>query len=148
MHYPIPPMHGDDSYDAGYSTGPVPTWAFRAPPEHQPGAGRPVSVGDLTIDPASLRRRVTIRSAAASMTVDESKLVLRSWLRRSEIQWADVHAFEPRFDGEPGTAQVGSLVALTSRGPVELPATRRSVGELRYVHALLDAYRVRALTWQ
>src|SRR6476659_2565908 len=145
MQYPIAPMHGDDGYDTGYSTGPVPTWAFRAPVEQPPGTARPVSVGDLTLDPASLRRRVTIRSAPASMTVDETKLVLRSGLRRTEIQWHDVHAFEPRFDGEPGTAEVGSLVALTRHGPVELPATRHSIGELRYVHALLDAYRLRAL---
>ncbi|HEU5266655.1 MAG TPA: hypothetical protein VFU35_08135, partial [Jatrophihabitans sp.] len=146
LHYPIPPVDGDDQYDGPVSTGPVPTWAFRAPAEPPPGVARPVPVGDLTLDPASLRRRVTVRSGAASMTVDESKLVLRSWLRRTEIDWADVHAFEPRFDAGAEQASAGRLVALTTRGPVELPATHRPVGELRYVHALLDAYRLRALT--
>ncbi|MDT4918371.1 MAG: hypothetical protein QOH89_3071, partial [Pseudonocardiales bacterium] len=33
---------------------------------------------------------------------------------------------------------------LTRNGPLDLPATNRSMADLRYLHALLDAYRQRA----
>ena len=35
-------------------------------------------------------------------------------------------------------------VAMTPAGGIELPATRRQTAGLRHVHALLEAYRVRA----
>jgi hypothetical protein len=37
------------------------------------------------------------------------------------------------------------LVVLTPDGPQELPATRRPSADLRYLSALLGAYRKRAL---
>ncbi len=117
----------------------VPTWAFRVPPAPQ----QQTRFSDLRLDPGSLSPSVTIRSGAARLVVDERRLRSRSWLRRTELPWSDVLAFEARFEsGAPGSA--GRLVALTHAGPVELPATRRPVGDLRYVHALLDAYRERA----
>ncbi|HET6875952.1 MAG TPA: serine/threonine-protein kinase [Jatrophihabitans sp.] len=98
--------------------------------------------GHLTLDPMSLRRKVTLRSGAAWLVADETGLVLRKGLRRTELAWDDIAGFEPRTEGADSTQ--GRLVALTRGGPVELPATRRSVGDLRYVLALLDAYRRRA----
>jgi hypothetical protein len=91
----------------------------------------------------SLRRRVTIRSGASALVVDDERLLLRVWWRRSEIPWADVLGFEPRFEGVSASGSGGRLVALTRGGPVDLPATKRSMADLRYVHALLDAYRQR-----
>jgi hypothetical protein len=137
--YPIPPAIADDPADA--ASGPVPTWAFRAPaaPARAPGE----AVGDLTLDPMSLRRRVTVRSGASALTVDETRLVLRSWWRRREIPWPEIAGFEPRFEGTDGRGS--RLVALTAAGPLELPATRRPPADLRYLAALLDAYRQRAL---
>ena len=53
--------------------------------------------------------------------------------------------FEPQFDARKGgAASHGSLVVLTTRGRIELPATRGPIAALRDTHALLDAYRVRA----
>jgi hypothetical protein len=136
--YPIPPAFADDEADAG--SGPVPTWAFRVPAA-SPGAARG-PVGDLTLDPMSLRRRLSVRSGASSLIIDDTKLVLRSWLRKREIPWSEVAGFESRFDGADG---VGRLVVLTPDGPQELPATRRPSADLRYLSALLGAYRKRAL---
>ena len=142
--YPVTPAAGAES-EVPTATGPVPTWAFRpAPQSESPPASVPV--GDLTLDPESLRRRMTIRSGGAALTVDETKLVLRHWLRKTEIQWPAIHGFEPRFDGVSASGSGGRLVALTNDGPVELPATKRSMADLRYLHALLDAYRQRALS--
>jgi serine/threonine protein kinase len=142
LQYPIRPAAGEEGA-AETRSGPVPTWAFRAPSPTPRAATSPAFVGDLSLDPASLRRRVTLRSGPSALIVDESKLVLRSWWRRrNEIAWSDVHGFEPRFDGANVTT--GRLVALTRTGPVELPATKRSSADLRYLHALLDAYRQRA----
>ncbi len=97
----------------------------------------------------SLRRKITIRSGASAVTVDARELRLRTWLRRTTIAWSDVLGFEAHVDPlgdhhDDGAAGPGQLVALTSGGPVELPGTRRAMSELRHVHALLDAYRIRA----
>jgi hypothetical protein len=122
----------------------VPTWAVRSPTASiSPSA--PQFVGDISIDPHSLRPKLTVRAGLSSMTVDENQLVLRSMLRRERMPWSQVTGFEPHFpDGDTGPTAKGVLVALTPAGAVELPATRRLAGELRHVHALLDAYRVRA----
>ena len=114
-------------------------WAF-----HGPSApAQPARFSDLRLDPGSLSPSVTIRSGAARLVVDERRLRSRSWLRRTEMPWSEVLGVEARFASDaPGSA--GRLVALTHTGPVELPATRRPPGELRYVQALLDAYRERA----
>jgi hypothetical protein len=127
----------------------VPTWAQRVPapasapaPAPEPIAA-PQVVSDLSLDPMALRRRVTLHAGSAGLAVDESGLVLRRWWRRQQIPWSDVLGFEPRFDG--GTRRGGGLlIALTHAGPVDLPATKRPMVDLRYVHALLDAYRLRA----
>ncbi|HZC72327.1 MAG TPA: hypothetical protein VE442_16650, partial [Jatrophihabitans sp.] len=121
----------------------VPTWSFRAPSPTQQPAIAPSFVGDLTLDPLSLRPRATIRSGAFALTVDESRLALRHWWQRSEIAWSDVLGFEPRVEAG-GSAPHGHLVAVTRSGVVELVATKRPMSELRYLHALLDAYRQRA----
>jgi len=166
--FPIPPSAGGsgttgEHIDPGAHIAPstgvtgtteVPTWAFRAPsntglvqlptggfgPPGQPYAN-PATTGDLTLDPMSLRRRVSIRSGMRALVVDDHQLVLRSWWKRTEMSWQQIHGFELRFDSAGGS---GHLVAITTNGPVELPTTKRSVSDLRYVHALLDAYRIRA----
>jgi hypothetical protein len=141
VQYPIPPAFADGP--AGARPGPVPTWAVRArSPSPRPLDARG-SAGELTLDPMSLRRRVTIRSGPSSLSADEAKLVLRSWWRRTEIPWAEIDGFEPRFDAV--NASGGRLVALTSAGPRELPATKRPAADLRNLAALLEAYRQRAL---
>ncbi len=136
--YPIPPAFADGGEQR---PGAVPTWAFRAPSPSPAAVSAPAFVGDLSLDPMSLRRRSTIRSGMSALAVDETQLVLRTWWRRTEIRWTDVRGFEPRFDA---SGAGGRLVAVTVSGPVELPATKRSVADLRYLHALLDAYRQRA----
>jgi len=89
--------------------------------------------------------RLTVRAGLASLTVNDLQLVLRSGVHRERLPWSMVSAFEPRFpDGDDGPTARGVLVALTPAGAIELPATRRQGGQLRHVHALLDAYRVRA----
>ncbi len=137
--YPVTPES-----EVPTATGPVPTWVFGMQQQAQQ-AYAPPSVGDLTLDPASLRRKVTVRSGGASLTIDETKLVLRHWLRKSELAWSSIRGFEPRLEGIDAAGSGGSLVAITNSGPVQLPATRRSMADLRYLHALLDAYRQRAL---
>ncbi len=143
VQYPIPPQ--DSTHDpAGppQSSAPVPNWSVRAPAVTPvPGAALP-RIGDSRLDPALLGRRMTLRSRGSSLRVDDTGIVLRVRLRRTEIAWTDISGFAPRFAG-PGASD-GRLVALTAAGPLELPATRRPVGELRYLHALLDAYRQRA----
>jgi hypothetical protein len=104
----------------------------------------PAFVSDLSLDPMSLRRRVTIRSGVSALSMDDSGLVLRVWWRRQELSWNDINGFEPRFDDGDTAPRGGRLVALTSGGPVDLPASKRSMADLRYLHALLDAYRRRA----
>jgi len=113
-----------------------PTWVFDT--AAAPSAA--IATDDLSLDPASLRRRVRIRSGTAVLIADEQGLTLRAGLREQALlPWADVRGFEVRPSGADG-----QLVALTNAGPVELPATRRPVGELGYLRALLDAYRRRA----
>jgi hypothetical protein len=139
--YPIPPAFAEDPDDA--PSGPVPTWGFRAPSPTPGVAG--TAFADLTLDPMSLRRRATIRSGAAALSVDDTRLVLRSWWKRTEIPWSEIRGFEPRFEGTSASGSSGRLVAITDNGPQELPATKRSLADLRYLAALLDAYRQRAL---
>jgi hypothetical protein len=112
-------------------------------PRHRAAPAGRALVSEMSLDPMALRRRVTLRVGSAGLAVDESGLVLRQWWRRQQIPWPDVMGFEPRFDGRHG-AGGGRLVAITRSGPVELPATKRAMVDLRYVHALLDAYQLRA----
>jgi hypothetical protein len=134
------------AYSTGGDAQAVPVWAVRSPtpPVPDPFAG-PQFSADLSLDPMSLRRKATVRSGASSVQVDEDRLRLRTWFRRHEIPWSDILGFEAHYDSlDEVTSSTGHLVALTVDGPVELPGTVRSMGELRYVHALLDAYRIRA----
>ncbi|WP_375503203.1 serine/threonine-protein kinase [uncultured Jatrophihabitans sp.] len=138
--YPIPPagVPNDASVETVGGTGTVPTWAFRAATQAPAG---PASYGDLALDPMSLRNKVSLRAGTSSLVVDDSGLAVRMRMRKSSIPWGEVLGFEPRFD-EGGRA--ARLVALTHSGPVELAATHCPAGEVRYIHALLDAYRQRA----
>ncbi len=121
----------------------VPTWAVRRPSPTP--LATPRFVGDLAIDPESLRPKLTVRSGLSSLTVDDRQLTLRTRLRRERLPWSMVDGFEQRFtDGAPGATAAGLLVAVTPAGAIELPATRRQGGQLRHVHALLEAYRLRA----
>ncbi|MGH8960723.1 MAG: serine/threonine-protein kinase [Jatrophihabitantaceae bacterium] len=151
--FPIPPAAPEDppapepAVPSVPSVPTVPTWAVRATtaPSVPFVPSAPQFVGDISIDPHSLRPKVTVRSGLASMTVDENDLLLRSFLHRERMPWSQVSGFEPHFPGgDTGPTAKGVLVALTPAGAIELPATRRLAGELRHVHALLDAYRVRA----
>jgi hypothetical protein len=93
----------------------------------------------------SLRPRATLRAGLSAVSVDEHHLIERINLRRNRIPWSHVYGFEPQTEvAVNGAATHGLLVALTSRGPVPLRGTRRPVAELGHLHALLDAYRVRA----
>jgi hypothetical protein len=139
--YPIPPTVSETVQARAVA---VPTWSLRAPGAIAPPSAAPSSVADFTLDPLLLRRRVTIRSGASTLTVDEAHLAVRTWWRHSAIPWSEIHGFELRFDGAAAQPRNGRLVALTSGGPVELSATKRPVSELRHLHALLDAYRQRA----
>jgi hypothetical protein len=79
--------------------------------------------------------------------VDNRRLQLRTWFKRTTLSWSEVQGFEARVDvGKGGNRQAttGRIVALTAKGPVEMPGTRRPLAELRYVRSLLDAYRERA----
>ena len=160
QQFPIPPAASqlDPAFElsdpAGDASGTmsVPTWAFRAPgntgavplPTGGYGPAGQAPAGDLMLDPMSLRRRVTIRSGMRSLVVDEQQLAVRTLFKRSEIPWHEVRGFELRPDA--GDAASGQIVAITHSGPIELPATKRALTDLRYVHALLDAYRIRAQT--
>lgn len=117
--------------------------ATAPPPPAMPPAGGGAQ-HHVTLDPMSLRRRITIRSGLSALVIDEQRLLLRSWLRRKEIAWADLVSFEARFEGAGAPGSGGHLVAVTRSGPVDLPATKRSMSDLRYLQALLDAYRQRA----
>jgi hypothetical protein len=104
----------------------VPTWARR-----EAAAG---------VDPLALRRRVTLRSGLARLTVDETGLVSRRWWgRRRRLAWAAVAGFEEQLRG-----WAGRIHAQTATGTVALAATRRAPAELAELHAVLDAYRRRA----
>ncbi|HEY2272175.1 MAG TPA: protein kinase, partial [Jatrophihabitantaceae bacterium] len=122
---------------------PVPVWAVRPPVGAAPPS-TPQFVSDLSLEPMSLRPKATLRAGASSVAINERQLQLRTWFKRSSVEWADVEGFEVQVDSDSGAAQTGQIIALTTLGPVELPGTRRQLGELRYVHALLAAYRIRA----
>ncbi|WP_269444751.1 serine/threonine-protein kinase [Jatrophihabitans cynanchi] len=144
--FPIPPSDSRAAAGGAPTAGAqgVPTWAVRSP-NPQFVASAPQFVGDISIDPNYLRPRLTVRAGLSSLTVDEQHLTMRSMLHRERLPWSQVTSFEPHFpDGNTGPTAKGVLVALTPAGAIELPATRRQGGELRHVHALLDAYRVRA----
>jgi serine/threonine protein kinase len=139
VSYPIPPagmpaLPDQDTFGA-------PAAALRVPrPARMQQFG-----GDIQIDPMSLRPRLRLHAGLSALTVDERRVSMRVGVKRSKIPWTDVLGFEPRVervddDGVPS----GSLIALTTTGPVELPATRGSLAEVRYAHAMLDAYRARA----
>lgn len=147
VQFPVPPTAAETppgSPAASEVAAPaVPTWAVRTRPRPTPSA--PQFVGDIAIDPDSLRPKLTVRAGLSALTVNGRELVLRSRMHRERMPWSMVQGFEPRFpDGEVSTTTYGQLVALTPAGPIGLPGTRRQAGELRHVHALLDAYRVRA----
>jgi hypothetical protein len=117
-------------------------WATRAPTT---GPAAPQFVGDLAIDPSSLRPKLTVRSGLSRLTVDEHHLIQGSPLHKERLAWSQISRFELHFpSGDPAAQVPGVLVAITATGAVELPATRRPGGELRNLHALLDAYRIRA----
>ncbi|MGH8860890.1 MAG: PH domain-containing protein, partial [Jatrophihabitantaceae bacterium] len=124
----------------------VPVWAVRASTlTSRAEAAGPQFLTELSLDPMSLDRKAAIRSGASSVQVDEQHLRLRTWFRRVAIPWTDVRGFEAHSDSlDEAPSSTGHVVALTSAGPVEMPGTRRRMSELRHVHALLDAYRIRA----
>jgi serine/threonine protein kinase len=141
VRYPIPPAaHASTPDDNGGFAQPAS--ALRMP---RPTAWTPQSVSDLAIDPMSLRRRLRLHAGLTALTVDERRLTLRTRIKRTRIPWTDVLGFEPNYEpaGSEGITS-GSVVALTTVGPVPLPATHGSVAEVRYAQAMLDAYRVRA----
>ena len=143
VSYPIPP--------AALPVGPEPSLGHPAAALRmsRPAAGMPQFVGDLVIDPTSLRRRLRLHAGTTALTIDDRRLTLRVRAKRSRILWADVVGFEPHMDATDGDGYPrGSLVALTTLGPVELPATRGSLADVRYAHAMLDAYRIRAQLMQ
>ncbi len=141
VRYPIPPAAHPSTPDdnGGFAQ---PASALRMP---RPTAWTPQSVSDLVIDPMSLRRRLRLHAGLTALTVDERRLTLRTRIKRTRIPWTDVLGFQPNYEpaGSEGITS-GSVVALTTVGPVPLPATHGSVAEVRYAQAMLDAYRVRA----
>jgi hypothetical protein len=137
--FPAPPT----GFPAPSSPASVPIWATRSPTPA--AAAAPQFVGDLSLDPTSLRPRLTVRSGTARLRVDDSALTLRTLFRKERLPWSQISRFEQHFPtGDAGGAASGVLLAITPSGAVELPATKRTPGELRNLHALLDAYRVRA----
>jgi hypothetical protein len=139
VQYPIPPSFSDPAPEP--APVPVPTWALRAPAPARPEVAPP---GEPDLDPMSLRRRVTLRCGAATLTIDDAGLALRAWWSRREFAWSEVDGFEQRLVDRGRTSRRGRLVAHTHGGPVELAATRSPRADLPALHALLDAYRRRA----
>ena len=120
------------------SPAPCPTWAFRAPAAPQQ---QPASYGDLALDPMSLSSKRDHPGGRRALMVDEQRPgACASRLRRSALAWPESSP-SSRVSTRMRRAAPGRLVAVTHAGPVELPATRRPAGDLRYIHALLDAYR-------
>jgi hypothetical protein len=141
VDYPVPPAALRGAPDQSGALG-EPAAALRVtrPPERVPQF-----VGDLVIDPLSLRRRLRLHAGLTALSIDDRCMTLRIRARRTRIPWTDVLGFEPHYEaGDDQAAPRGSLVVLTTLGPVELPATRGSLAEVRYAHAMLDAYRIRA----
>jgi serine/threonine-protein kinase PknK len=139
VSYPIPPAGVSPLPDQG-AFGALAA-ALRVP---RPGRLQQFG-GDIQIDPLSLRRRLRLHAGMSALTVDDRRVSMRVGVKRSRIPWTDVLGFEPRVEAvdHEGVAS-GSLIAMTTLGPVELPATRGSLAEVRYAHAMLDAYRARA----
>ncbi|MDT4985388.1 MAG: hypothetical protein QOF95_2878, partial [Pseudonocardiales bacterium] len=139
VSYPIPPAGLSPLPDQGAFGAPAA--ALRVP---RPGRLQQFG-GDIQIDPLSLPRRLRLHAGMSALTVDDRRVSMRVGLKRSRIPWTDVLGFEPRVEAvdDEGVAS-GSLIAVTTLGPVELPATRGSLAEVRYAHAMLDAYRARA----
>jgi hypothetical protein len=139
VSYPIPPAGLSPLPDQGAFGAPAA--ALRVP---RPGRLQQFG-GDIQIDPLSLPRRLRLHAGMSALTVDDRRVSMRVGLKRSRIPWTDVLGFEPRVEAvdDEGVAS-GSLLAVTTLGPVELPATRGSLAEVRYAHAMLDAYRARA----
>lgn len=143
VSYPVPPA----GLPGGPGRGGAPGELAGALRITRPAARVPQFMGDLDIDPMSLRGRLWLHGGMSTLTVDDRRMTLRIGTRRSRILWTDIWAFEQRFKAAGGqTVPRGRLVALTTLGPVELPATRGSRAEVRHVHAVLDAYRIRAQT--
>jgi hypothetical protein len=141
VDYPVPPVAFRGAPDQSGALG-EPAAALRVA---RPAARVPQFVGDLVIDPMSLRRRLRLHAGLTALTIDDRCLTLRIRATRTRIPWTDVLGFEPRNEaGDDQAAPRGSLVVLTTLGPVELPATRGSLAEVRDAHAMLDAYRIRA----
>lgn len=142
VQYPIPPSFGDPAPEPAPDRIPtVPTWALRTPAPARPDV---VPAGEPDLDPMSLRRRITLRRGAATLTVDDAGLSVRTlWVRR-EFAWPEVGGFEQRLLDHGRPTRRGRLVAHTRGGPVELAATRCARAELPALYALLDAYRRRA----
>jgi hypothetical protein len=110
-----------------------------------PTAWTPQPVSDLVLDPMSLRPRLQLRAGMTALTIDERRLTLRTRVKRTRIAWEDVLGFQSSFEAAgPDGVTNGSVVAVTTVGPVALPATRGSVAEVRYAQAMLEAYRIRA----
>ena len=100
------------------------------------------------MDPMSLEAKTTLRSGPSAVTVTDAGLRVRTWFKTSLVSWPDVLGFESQLDPADGAtghvSDSGHIVAMTTSGPVDLSGTRRSHAELRYLHALLEAYRLRA----
>jgi hypothetical protein len=141
VRYPIPP--------AAHSSAPDANVAFAAPAAALRMAWPPTPTGqsgtDLVIDPMSLRGRLRLHAGVTTMTIDERGLTLRTRLKRTRILWTDVLGFQPQYDvvGADGVTN-GSVVVVTTTGPVVLQATRGSLADVRYAQAMLEAYRIRA----
>jgi hypothetical protein len=105
----------------------------------------PVFVGDIAIDPMSLRPSMTLRAGLDSLKVDGEQLVIRSGMSRERVPWSDVTHFETYTEGDPTDVDArGYLILRTHHDAIDLPATRGSVTEVEHAHAVLEAYRLRA----
>jgi hypothetical protein len=129
--YPVAPAGAEEP------AGDVPVFADRR--RNNAPFGVPF-VGDLAIDPASLRPKLTVRSGLSSVLVSDEGLQVRSAVRRTQLAWDEVWGFEQRI--ETG-GSIGILVAITAVGPVPLGGTSRPVADLAHLHALFEAYRRR-----
>ncbi len=119
--------------------GAVPVWTARTFPV------QPDALTEPAVDPSTLRPRLTVRSGTYRLTVDEDRLTMRRTLRTEYLAWTQISGFQQHFpSGDNSPQSHGVLVALTPTGAIELRATKRSGDELRRLHALLEAYRLRS----
>jgi len=141
VSYPIPPAAiapADEEHSASDQAAAALRWP-RSPERSRPFGG------EMVIDPMSLRPRLRLHAGLSALRVDERRLTLRVRTKRRRIPWTDVLGFESRAATvDDDGVQSANLVALTTRGTVDLPATGGSLAEVRYAHAMLDAYRIRA----